>query len=351
MARLAAWSANRSSAPRVRGFWQCGAVCLILWALVAQVDSTTRPQRDPHEQIQRWLEEGRYADADAGASQLLGGLKVSLGATAGATVDALDLVVEARLRNGRGTERETRDLAQQSLVSRDSTSGHPRLADSLRNLADVFFELAEYQLAIERYQLAMALRSTATASGRLDTADDLRHLARALMWADRTKESLAALNRAQAIQESELGSDAPVLAETLEVRALLLQRTGNYGLARPVLERAVSLRRKIEVQHPVTAAVLSLLGLQLWLEGDLVKSKQACDEALSIATSTLRPEHPEMALVLEKPRHTGGGPRRLVRCQNTSHARPRHCRRGFGPRSSCCGCAAERPCGQFHAGG
>ena len=269
-------------------------VCLIVWAAVARIDSTGQLHDGPNK-IRRLLEEGRYADAETQASDLFGRLKAAPGVDADGTADALDLVVEARVRNGRSAERETRQLAQQAVISRDSTIGRRELANSLRNLADLLFERAEYHLASEQYQLAAALHEASHVSGRPDLARDLRHLSRALIWADRSNDALEALNRAQAIQESERETDAAAEAETLELRALFLQRTGNYIVARPLLERAVSIRRALQVQHPSTASVLSLLGLQFWLEGDLVKSQQSCEEALSIAAGVLRPDHPEMA--------------------------------------------------------
>src|SRR6185436_15459902 len=99
-------------------------------------------------------------------------------------------------------------------------------------------------------------------------------------------------------KERTLGSTDIRIARTLEVRGLLLQRKGEYAAARPVLERALTLRELADPTHPETAGTLSLLAEQLRFEGDLVQAQQMSAKALAVAEKALRPGHPDIASYL-----------------------------------------------------
>lgn len=242
------------------------------------------------------LEAGRYSEAEVAATDLHASFDTDRRGVPAVVVDGL---VQALLANGRGADAHTRTLARQAVAARESAA--PRdpsaLATSVRNYGDVLFERGDYQLASEQFQRTLALRELVPDHSPLDLAEDLDHLAQALMWVDRADAAALANDRAFAIREARLGEDDVRLAQSLELRAQLAQRLGGYVEGRRALERAVRLRRNAP-EHPALAKTLTLLGQQSWLEGDLVESKRLSGEALAIAARTLRAGHPETATYL-----------------------------------------------------
>jgi CHAT domain-containing protein len=245
--------------------------------------------------IRALLDDGRYSEAEVAAT----GLHASLGADRrGVEPAVVDRLVQALVANGKAADAHTRTLARQAVAARETAvpPDPDALATTLRNFGDVLFERGDYQQAPEQFQRALALRERVPDHNPLDLAEDLDHLARALMWVDRADAAALANDRAFAIKEEAVGDDVR-LAQSLELRAQLDQRLGRYVEARQALERAVRLRRNAP-EHPALAMTLTLLGQQSWLEGDLEESKRASGEALAIARRTLRDGHPEIATYL-----------------------------------------------------
>jgi CHAT domain-containing protein/tetratricopeptide (TPR) repeat protein len=268
--------------------------------LATAAPATEQSARDPDpglRNVRAWIDAGRYAEAQAEADRIH-----ALGQTGGngsLDVGAGDLLVEALTLNGRGAEAWTRALADQMVRAREALEpDQPSLARSVRNLGDVLFQAGEFTLATAQYERALSLRQRAGDSNDLEVAEDLDRLARALTWIERYDEAVAASNRALAAKEKILDSGDTAVARTLEVRGLLWQRRGDYPRARSDLVRALEIRETIHPAHPETAAALTLFGEQLWLEGDLVQSRQVLSRAVAVSEAALRPEHPDIAAAL-----------------------------------------------------
>ena len=115
--------------------------------------------------------------------------------------------MEALLRNGRGAEVRTRQIAEQVVHARarlESDAGS--IATSLRNLGDVLFESGEYQLAASLLTHALAAREQTPGGEPGDIAEDLDHLVRALAEIDRYDDALRLSDRALALREQSPGS-------------------------------------------------------------------------------------------------------------------------------------------------
>ena len=69
--------------------------------------------------------------------------------------------------------------------------------------------------------------------------------------------------------------------------------------ARSDLELALAIRERTQPSHPETAATLALLGLQFWLEGDLLQAREFSRRAVAMAESTLRRDHPRLGSYLK----------------------------------------------------
>jgi CHAT domain-containing protein/tetratricopeptide (TPR) repeat protein len=245
------------------------------------------------------VESGRYAHAETEAERLVSALQ-RVNAEPSEVAQAIDLLVEALLLNGKGAETRTRELAEQVIEIRQVRAGpdDPALASSLRNLGDVLVQRSQYQLARPLYERARLIRERGVGAKHPDVADDLDHLANLLTQTEKYDEALTISERALAIKETSLGTVDLRIARTLEVRGLLFQRRGDYPRARASFERALSLRELVDPSHPDVAGTLSALAEHVTLEGDLIRGQQLGARAVALAEDTLRPDHPQIASYL-----------------------------------------------------
>lgn len=249
------------------------------------------------EGVRTLIEEGRFEDAEAAALRLVPASDLN---TIKSPADALlrDLLVETLLRNGRGAEVRTRQIAEQVVRARatqlDLETDARSIATSLRNLGDVLLESGEYQLATSLFTQALAAREQTPGAEPADIADDLDHLVRALIQIDRYDEAVRPSDRALALREQTANSSDIALARTLQLRGLLERMRGNYQRAHTDLERAWTLRETANPLHPDTALALTLFGDQLTIEGDLHRSRELLGRAVTLAGTVLRPNHPDL---------------------------------------------------------
>ena len=274
------------------------ALCLLVSVVTAPLGSTQSLQdgRAQAQAVRGLLDEGRFSDAEQVASRLLPiGSAEALDNSA--DLDVGDLLVEALVRNGRGGERQTRQIAELIVRARKTRVGlkHPSLATSVRNLGDVLLDAGEYDAALEHLREALSLRSATSQPSAPDHANDLVHLAQAFAEIGKEEEALAAANAALDRQERGDSVNGLLLARTLRVRGGLYQRLAKYPEARADFQRAVDILEASHPTHPDKAAALTLLGYQLSVEGDLLRANELLTRAVSMATTTLRPDHPEIA--------------------------------------------------------
>lgn len=248
--------------------------------------------------VRSLIEMGRYVEAEAEAERLLTAVSESAEPEE-LEGPAIDLLVEALLRNGRGAEPRTRELAELGVQARTSRlgSGQSSLAASVRNLGDVLFQAGDYETATQRHREALALIERSPAATGADVAEFLDHLARTLAETGQHDEALRLADRALVLKE-ERDAAGVAIARTLQVRGFLYQLMGDYVRARPDLERALRLHQAFHSQHPETAGALTLLGAELLAEGDLLEADRLLSDSLSLAEAWLRTDHPDIALML-----------------------------------------------------
>jgi CHAT domain-containing protein len=249
--------------------------------------------------IRTSIDAGRYAEAEREAERLVSTLQ-GANVDASEVAQAVDLLVEALMSNGKGAETRTRELAEQVIQIRQVRAGpdDPALASSLRNLGDVLVQRTQYQLARPLYERAQHIRERTLGAKHPDVADDLDRLANLLTLTEKYDEALTISEQALAIKETSLQPVDLRVARTLEVRGLLFQRRGDYPRARSSFERALSLRELVDPSHPDVAGTLSALAEHVTLEGDLIRGQQLGARALALAEDTLRPDHPLIASYL-----------------------------------------------------
>jgi CHAT domain-containing protein/tetratricopeptide (TPR) repeat protein len=245
------------------------------------------------------VDSGRYAHAETEAERLVSTLQRA-NADASEVAQAVDLLVEALLSNGKGAETRTRELAEHVIQIRQVRAGpdDPALASSLRNLGDVLVQRSQYQLARPLYERARQIHERTFGATHPEVADDLDRLANLLIQLEKYDEALMVSEQALAIREMSLEVVDLRIARTLEVRGLLFQRRGDYPRARESFERALSLRELADPSHPDVAGTLSALARLVTLEGDLIRARRLGARSLALAEETLRPDHPRIASYL-----------------------------------------------------
>jgi CHAT domain-containing protein/tetratricopeptide (TPR) repeat protein len=245
------------------------------------------------------IDAGHYAEAEELAERLhrqAGSGRDSLAAA--------ETLVAALVRNGRGGDSGTRELAESVVRGRAvANPAQPQLlATALDALGDVLFQAGDYRLAVSKFREGLAIREKTGDTTSPELATNLEHLAQALtdvLVADAAaaNEALGIINRALAIRQS-IGAPAAI-ARAHRIRSLAWQNSGNYVRARADAEEALTTFQQVMREpHPEIAAMLAHLGEQLAFAGALVPARATLERACTMAEITLREGHPELATCL-----------------------------------------------------
>jgi CHAT domain-containing protein/predicted negative regulator of RcsB-dependent stress response len=274
------------------------AVCLLLLWISACGGGAERAKLSETEgsgrTIRVLIDAGRYADAQSSAGELLRSVWHDVGQQPSeASALALDLVVEARWRNG-DAALDTLSLAERAVDWRRRLGRKPPLAMSLRNLGLVRLLAGRPREAVTVLEAGLATLEPAVDHNDPALAEALDALAAGLVEMGRYEEAEDRLRRSVEIRQKASLEDGSGLAHTFELRSLVFLRTGRYSEARPPLERALAIRRA-QPDHPETAATFSLLADLFWLEGRPAAARDAAAQCLSIVRKSLRSTHPDIA--------------------------------------------------------
>jgi CHAT domain-containing protein/tetratricopeptide (TPR) repeat protein len=244
------------------------------------------------------IDRGRYDRAEQVAQVYLSGVRSTAGAFSLAAAAASDLLVQARCLNGNCVSTNTLELARQALETKRTLHADDRaLADSLINVGKALSAAANYEASVRSLDEAVALLESP--AGELELARALDSLGETLILAGKYDRALRVLDRSLAIKEERLTRNDVNLANTLRGQASALQWKGDYGKARVSLDRARAIQEAAGASNPSYAETLTLLGLQLWFEGNLIDGRDISRRALDAAEMTLRPDHPTVAYALQ----------------------------------------------------
>ncbi|HYT45117.1 MAG TPA: tetratricopeptide repeat protein, partial [Methylomirabilota bacterium] len=107
--------------------------------------------------------------------------------------------------------------------------------------------------------------------------------------------------RSLAIHERALGSEHPYLAYSLCNQADNFFLQGDYTQARFYYEKALDIReRHLGVEDPRTAKSYYKLAQLYYAQGRFEEAETLYEKALNIYECTLRPEHPDILVILEE---------------------------------------------------
>lgn len=269
---------------------RCAAVLTIALGQVADQGRPLGVDGD----VRALLSGGMYERAEAIARSHVHVVRAAYGDKSIAVAAAGDDLVRALIMNGRGANLQTVTLARQTLRDKEMHLGtvHADLVPSLLNLGDALAEAAEFDEAIALSERGVALRRRTAGADNLEVAEALERLGGVLSLARHYDAAMAALERSRRLKESELGQQDVRIARTLEAIGLVLQRQGLYDRAGRELRRAMAIQEAVSVTHPAYARTLNLIAQQFWLEGRMVESRKASEQAVAVAERALRPDHP-----------------------------------------------------------
>lgn len=290
--------------------------------------------------IRTLIDKGRFSEADSTARILLSHMERLHGENSVETAAVLDLLVEARLQNGKAADAETRVLAERSLRIREMSPGagdldlatslinmgnvlrftgdfagarplleralsiqekalgpnDPKVASTLDHLAGLLYQTADYSGAQTLFRRALEIQEKVLGPEARELAGTLNNLASALYEVGDYQNAQAFIRRALAIQEKTLGPEHPDVGTTLNNLGTILVVTGSFDEGIPILERALAIREKaLGPDHPEVAYVLDSLANALGLVGDYSKAQPMYERALGIWESSWGPTHPQVA--------------------------------------------------------
>jgi len=280
-----------------------GRLRLVAFALIAIVACRTPDKgRAQPEQVRQALDAGDYVRAERLATELFTNVERDEGEDALSTATALDLLVEASVKNGNAGKPDAPVRAERAVRLKERHLGpnHVGTAASLHNLGTVRLHRGEFPLAVTTLERSLAIRETALGSETPAVADTLEQLGLAFIRLERFREAKLRLARSQAIREHSSEQAPLALAQTLELVALLHRTTESYAAALPLVDRALAIQQRLAPNHPDGILALQTRGDVLLLMGDATGAERSWQSALDLATRSLRPDHPALAEILRR---------------------------------------------------
>jgi len=252
--------------------------------------------------IRQALDAGAYARADELATKWVARIESQRPVDPLAILRAEDLLVEARVQNGKGGDARTLSLATRVARLSEQRFGrdHVETGQALHNAGLVRTSRGEFALAIPLFERALAIRRAGLDDNSPLVADTLDRLAFVLIQIERFKEAKPRLDESLRLRETRARQDPIGLSRTLELVGLLYRYSGPYADAVAPLDRAMAIRTRLTPQHPETASVMQVRGDVLFLLGDASGAQNIWTRALGIAERSLGPTHPSIAEFLRR---------------------------------------------------
>jgi len=178
---------------------------------------------------------------------------------------------------------------------------HPDIAESLNNLALIYFYKGDYAQAEPLYQRALSIMEKGSEPNHLNVAILLDNLA--LIYLDKGDYAKAEsfFLRALSIKEKSLESYHPQVARSLGFLANTYNLKGDYIKAKQVFQRLLSLaEKKLGTAHPGIAQVRTLI-TKIYEDLDInyfLELEPVILRGLSSKEKELGLNHPEIALSL-----------------------------------------------------
>ncbi len=270
--------------------------------VAAQPSSTdTRPDAASLDMARDLIKDGQYSEAASLARSFLAPEEARSGPDSPQVADVLDVIVEAERLAGKVKDEGTRALARRAIAIREMAfgAGHPEVARSVNNLANLLVESGDYVAARPLYERVLAIQERELGPDHLLVGKTLNNFANLICDMGDYAGSRPLYERALRIKEKALGPEDPQLISTLIGLGILLRLTGEYTEARRYSERAVQIaERKLRPGHPRRGSTLGTLASISYETGDFAEAKGLLERALALQERELEPDHPDVAATL-----------------------------------------------------
>lgn len=285
------------------------AVCVGLLAALAFAAAASAQPASPStetsiDSVRRFLDGGRYADAEREARAALASMEAAGTAASTGAADLLDALVAALWRGGKAADAGAAQFAERAIAIRENLQGAdaPALATSLDNAGVLFFVRGDYERAGPLYERARAILASAAARDPRYEAELGRvhsHLGPLFQELGEYSTAREHYERSLASLRDTLGAEHTQVAMTANNLATLLARSGDHDEALTLYRESLAvLERALGLEHPLIANSkhnLAELDQRLGRNDDALALYR---EAIALKEKLLGPEHPSLALSL-----------------------------------------------------
>lgn len=197
----------------------------------------------------------------------------------------------------RGDYHEAEALFGQALAkSGGFEPDDPRIAETLNNLGNLYFNLDLYPEAENAIKRALAIREKANGPDGLAVADSLNDLGMIYLTEGKVREAKDLIQRSLAIREKALKPDEEDVASSLQALASVYHREGKLKDSMAALKRALFIRKKaLGTEHLDVATTYNSLAVQHQMAGENGEAMQCYVHAREIIDKLYGDDHPAMA--------------------------------------------------------
>jgi len=190
-------------------------------------------------------------------------------------------------------------LAQESLVIRKAAlrPDHPLVAESLFNVASIYFKLGSYAVAEPLFKESLAIRERKLGPDDPDVAKSVNSLAGLYQMIGDYERAETLFKRALTIRQKSFGPEHGIVAQSMVNLGLLYKDKRDYKQAEELLARALDIFKKIigSEDHLAIASVLNSLAVIHQEQGELAQAEPLYRRALVTQEKYLRPDDPDLA--------------------------------------------------------
>ncbi|HEU4535543.1 MAG TPA: tetratricopeptide repeat protein, partial [Polyangiaceae bacterium] len=236
---------------------------------------------------------GRYQAAERELERALGLLERKHGADDPRVLPALSELGKLATLRGRFPDATAYFERALSIARRSFGDGHPVAARALCDAASApYVREGRRGPAAAAYEQALTALELALGPEHLALADQLDHLALALLERGHAAEALAPSRRAASIAEKALGAAPPMLPLYLTRLAAALVGDGRPAEALPLVERALRLaRERFGEEHARVAEALRVLGDVQKKLGRLPEARESLHRGHAMSVRTIGPDY------------------------------------------------------------
>lgn len=197
----------------------------------------------------------------------------------------------------RGDYKEAESLFGQALAKSGGFEPEdPRIAETLNNLGNLYFNLDLYTEAENAIKRALAIREKVQGPHGELVADSLNDLGMIYLTEGKTVEAKSLIERALAIRQKILKPDDEDIASSLQSMASVNHKEGKLKDSMAALKRALYIRKRaLGAEHLDVATTYNSLGVQHQMAGQKGEAKICYEHAREIIAKLYGDNHPAMA--------------------------------------------------------